>query len=77
VASSIIRGLAVITEPAGRRHWRQIEDGAVLQRDGIVAEIGPFAALSVRHPDIPVIGTGHQIVLPGFVNDNRFSRRTS
>jgi 5-methylthioadenosine/S-adenosylhomocysteine deaminase len=68
VASSIIRGLTVITEPAGRRHWRQIKDGAVLQHDGSIAEIGPFAALSVRHPDVPVIGTGRQIVLPGFVN---------
>jgi 5-methylthioadenosine/S-adenosylhomocysteine deaminase len=68
VASSIIRGLAVITEPEGRRHWRQIGEGAVLQHDGVIAGIGPFAALSARHPDLPVIGTGHQIVLPGFIN---------
>jgi 5-methylthioadenosine/S-adenosylhomocysteine deaminase len=70
VPSSIIRGLAVITEPAGRRQWRQIEDGAVLQRDGVIAETGSFAALSSRYPDIPVIGTGRQIVLPGFVNSH-------
>jgi hypothetical protein len=50
VPSSIIRGLAVITEPAGRRQWRQIEDGAVLQRDGVIAETGSFAALSSRFP---------------------------
>src|SRR5689334_6538235 len=66
--SSIIRGLAVITEPADRRHWQQIDDGAVLQRDGVIAEIGSFAELSAQHPDAPVIGTGHQVVLPGFVN---------
>ena len=68
--SSIIRGLAVITEPAGRRQWRLIEDGAVLQRDGVIAETGTFASLSLRYPDIPVIGTGRQIVLPGFVNSH-------
>jgi cytosine/adenosine deaminase-related metal-dependent hydrolase len=68
VPSSVIRGLAVITEPADRRHWQQIDDGAVLQRDGVIAEIGPFAELSARHPDVPVIGTGRQVVLPGFVN---------
>jgi hypothetical protein len=46
VPSIIIRGLAVMTEPADRRHWRQIEDGAVLQRDGVIVEIGPFAELT-------------------------------
>ena len=65
MASSLIRGLTVITEPADPQHWRQIEDGAVLQRDGIVAEIGPFTALSVRHAGVPVIGTGRQVVLAG------------
>ena len=68
MASSIIRGLAVITEPEGRRNWRQIDEGAVLQHDGVIAEIGPFAALKARHPDVPVIGTGRQIALPGFIN---------
>jgi cytosine/adenosine deaminase-related metal-dependent hydrolase len=50
------------------RTWQQIDDGAVLQRDGVIAEIGAFAELSARHPDMPVIGTGRQVVLPGFVN---------
>jgi cytosine/adenosine deaminase-related metal-dependent hydrolase len=68
VPSSIVRGLAVITEPADRGHWQQIDDGAVLQRDGVIAEIGPFAQLSARHPEVPVIGTGRQVVLPGLVN---------
>jgi 5-methylthioadenosine/S-adenosylhomocysteine deaminase len=68
VPSSIIRGIAVITEPVDRRHWRQIDDGAVLQRDGVITEIGPFGELSTRHSGVPVIGTGRQVVLPGFVN---------
>jgi cytosine/adenosine deaminase-related metal-dependent hydrolase len=61
VPSSIIRGLAVVTEPADRRHWQQINDGAVLQRDGVIAEIGPFPELSARHPDVAVIGTRAKI----------------
>jgi len=64
----IIRGRTIFTEPADRHHWQQIDDGAVLQRDGVIAEIGPFAELSERHPEVPVIGTGRQVVLPGFVN---------
>lgn len=67
---SLIRGLAVFTEPADRRQWRQIDNGAVLQRDGVIAEIGSFADLSARYSDVPVIGTGRQVVLPGFVNSH-------
>jgi 5-methylthioadenosine/S-adenosylhomocysteine deaminase len=68
VSSSIIRARTVVTEPADRRNWRQIEDGAVLQRDGIVSEIGPAAALIAKHPEVSVLGTGRQVLLPGFVN---------
>ena len=66
--SSIIRGVAVFTEPIDRRDRQHIDDGAAVQHDGVIAEIGSFAELSARHPDVPVIGTGRQVVLPGFVN---------
>jgi 5-methylthioadenosine/S-adenosylhomocysteine deaminase len=68
VPSSLIRARTVVTEPAARRHWHQIEDGAVLQRDGVIAEIGPAVELIAKHPGVPVLGTGHQVLLPGFVN---------
>jgi cytosine/adenosine deaminase-related metal-dependent hydrolase len=66
--SSIIRARTIITEPADRRHWHQMEDSAVLQRDGIIVEIGPAAALIAKHPEIPVLATARQVLLPGFVN---------
>lgn len=68
MASSIVRGRVVVTEPEGRRRWRQIDDGAVVQQDGIITETGAFAALAARHPELPVVGNGRQVVLPGFVN---------
>lgn len=68
MAASIVRGCVVVTEPEGRRRWRQIENGAVLQRDGVIETIGSFAEISARHPDVPAIGNGRQVVLPGFVN---------
>src|SRR6185312_3450790 len=43
-------------------------DHAILQRDGIIAAIGPFANLHAQHPDLPVTGSGNEVVLPGFVN---------
>ena len=66
--SSIIRARTVLTEPVDRRQWHQIEDAAVLQRDGIIAEIGPSAQLIAKHPEVLVVGTGRQVLLPGFVN---------
>ncbi len=68
VPASIIRARTIFTEPTARRHWQQIEDGAVLQRDGVIAEIGRAAELIARHPEVPVLGTGRQVLLPGFVN---------
>jgi len=66
--SSIIRARTIVTAPAGRRQWHQIEDGAVLQHDGVIAEIGPAAELIAKYPGVPVLGTGRQVMLPGFVN---------
>jgi len=68
VPSSIIRARTIFTEPADRRRWQQLDDGAVLQRDGVIAEIGGAAELIARHPEVPVLGTGRQVLLPGFVN---------
>jgi len=66
--SSIIRARTVVTEPADRRNWHQIEDGAVLQHDGVIAEIGPADELIAKHPGVPVLGSRHKVMLPGFVN---------
>jgi 5-methylthioadenosine/S-adenosylhomocysteine deaminase len=66
--ASLIRGRAVITRAIDRYTWDEIPGGAVLQQDGVITAIGPFADLSAQHPDIPVIGSGNDIVLPGFIN---------
>jgi 5-methylthioadenosine/S-adenosylhomocysteine deaminase len=68
MSSSLIRGKHVITQALDRHRWEQIDDGAVLQQDGIITAIGPFAELSRAHPGVPVIGNGEQVLLPGFVN---------
>ena len=68
MSASLIRGKAVITHAIDRNSWNEIDGGAVLQRDGVVAEVGRFDDLHAAHPDVPVIGDGSAIVLPGFVN---------
>ena len=68
MTASIVRARHVITGVKDRHAWDQIDDGAVLVEDGKVRAIGPFAEISTAHPDLPVHGTGKQVLLPGFVN---------
>ena len=66
--ASLIRSRAMITHVLDRHRWNEVADGAVLQENGIIAEIGSYDELSRNHPDVPVIGSGNEILLPGFVN---------
>ena len=66
--ASIIRGKHVFTRALDRHRWELIDDGAVLQQDGVIVAIGSFAALSRDNPATPVVGDGEQVLLPGFVN---------
>ena len=58
----------MITRALDRHRWEQIDDGAVLQQDGVITAIGGFAALHRDNPAAPVVGNGEQVLLPGFVN---------
>ena len=68
MATSLIRSRAAITGVKDRFAWNEIKDGAVLQEDGVIVEVGTYDDLSAKHPTVPVIGNGKQILLPGFVN---------
>ena len=65
---SLIRSRAMITRTLDRQRWEELADGAVLQEDGVIAAVGTYADLSRRYPDAPVLGSGNEVLLPGFVN---------
>ncbi len=65
---SLIRSRATITHVVDRHRCNVVQDGAVLQEDGMILAIGAYGDLARRHPDAPVIGTGQEVLLPGFVN---------
>jgi 5-methylthioadenosine/S-adenosylhomocysteine deaminase len=67
-SQSIVRSRAMITRTLSRTAWEEIADGAILQRDGVIAAVGTFAELSARHPHVLVVGDGDAVMLPGFVN---------
>jgi Cytosine deaminase and related metal-dependent hydrolases len=66
--SSLIRGKYVVVKVESRTEARVIPDGAVLQRDGVVVEVGPYAEIQARHRPDEVLGSGEHVVMPGFVN---------
>jgi len=68
MAASLIRSRALVTHAIDRHRWNEITDGAVLQKDGAIVEIGTYQDLSRRHPNVAVVGSGNDVMLPGFVN---------
>jgi cytosine/adenosine deaminase-related metal-dependent hydrolase len=68
MAASLIRSRAMITRAIDRHRWNEIADGAIVQEDGVISEVGTYAELSRKHPNVPVVGSGNEILLPGLVN---------
>ena len=68
MSASLIRSRAMVTHAIDRYCWNEMTDGAVLQEDGAIVEIGTYRDLSRRHPNVAVIGSGNEVMLPGFVN---------
>ena len=65
---SLIRSRAMVTRTIDRTSWEQIDDGAVVQENGIITAVGTYKDLKAKYPDATVIGSGNEIMLPGFVN---------
>jgi cytosine/adenosine deaminase-related metal-dependent hydrolase len=70
LATTLIRSRAALSPKPGLDPVETIADGAVLQENGIIAELGTYEDLHRRYPNTPVIGTGDQILLPAFVNSH-------
>jgi cytosine/adenosine deaminase-related metal-dependent hydrolase len=66
--ASLIRSRTMITHAVDRHTWNEIADGAALQEDGVITTIGTYTDLRRQNPTVPVIGTGDDIMLPGFIN---------
>src|SRR5450830_884457 len=47
-----------------------LEDGAILEQDGVIVDMGPFDEIDRRYPGVEVYGSDDQIILPGFVNSH-------
>jgi cytosine/adenosine deaminase-related metal-dependent hydrolase len=70
MATSLIRGKYVICRVLGRTSAEVIPDGAVVQRDGIIIDIGPYQAVAPRYQPDDVLGSAEHLVMPGLVNSH-------
>jgi len=68
MSASLIRSRATVTHAIDRHRWNEITDGAVLQEDGAIVEIGTY-----QDPNVTVVGSGYEVMLPGFVNGHHIS----
>ena len=73
--SSLIRGRYVICRAGDDADTTTvISDGAVLQRDGVIVDVGPYEQLRTS-PDVDeLIGGPHHVVFPGLVNTHHHGR---
>ena len=62
ISTTIVRGKYVIARALDRHRWEQIDDGAVLQQDGVITAIGAFSDLHRDNPGAPVVGDGQQVL---------------
>src|SRR5207302_11488590 len=68
MAESLVRSRAMVTHAIDRHRWNEVTDGAVLQEDGTIVEIGTYQELGHKHPHIAIVGSGNAVMLPGGVN---------
>src|ERR1700720_1128192 len=68
MSASVIRSRAMVTHAIDRHRWNEITDGAVLQEDGRIVEIGTYQELSRKDPNVSGVGSGKEGLSPGFVN---------
>ena len=58
----------MITKTPSATAWEEIADGALIQENGIIAEIGTYGDLRCKHSHITVVASGREVMLPCFVN---------
>jgi 5-methylthioadenosine/S-adenosylhomocysteine deaminase len=64
----LVRGRAILRGIAPDKTAEIVENGAVLVSAGLVKAVDGFARLRAAHPGATVIGSGRDVVAPGFVN---------
>lgn len=70
MATTLIRGRNIVCKVTDRTSAEIINDGAVVQRDGLIVASGSYKAMRERFPEVQEYGGPNYVVLPGFVNSH-------
>ena len=68
MGTTLVKGRTVIRGVDGRGKVQEIDDGAVLVREGAIAALGTAKDLAREAGDAEMLGGDDFVVLPGFVN---------
>jgi len=74
MASTLVRGRWVISDPAQLPDGGIIANGAVAIEGELISDVGPYETLKARFPDAEEIGSEAHIVIPGLVNAHDHGR---
>jgi 5-methylthioadenosine/S-adenosylhomocysteine deaminase len=67
-SGSLVRGRHILLKALDDDRVDILDDGAILQIDGRIEEIGPYSELAKKHAGIRVYGSADDVVIPGLVN---------
>ncbi len=70
MGTSLIRGKYIICQITSRTTAQVIADGAVVQRDGVIIDVGPYQDMATRYQPDDVLGSAEHVVGPGLVNSH-------
>ena len=80
MSASLVRSRAMVTHLIDRHRWDEITDGAVLQEDATIVEIGIYEHRSPLapggYPFVGVSGPQYRRFIEGAANDLRRERQT-
>ena len=68
MTTTLIWGKQVVTRITGSSSAEVITDGAVVQRDGEIIEIGSYRDMRAKYEVDEEIGGSNQVVIPGLIN---------
>ena len=68
MTTTLIRGKYVVSRITGPSSAEIISNGAVVQRDGEIIEVGDYAKLKAKYEVDEEIGSSNQMVIPGLIN---------
>ena len=68
MTTTLIRGKHVVSRITGPSSAEIISNGAVVQRDGEIIEVGDYTNLRAKYEVDEEIGSSNQLVLPGLIN---------